>query len=133
MVKPATVIRPTELVPPSENQRAPSGPRVMNDGRGVPPLLGAGIGNSVITPAGVILPIEPRSGSVNHKFPSGPATSGSDVATATVERRGREVDHRAAGGIDDWAATALGGRVRRGRAIHRAPVDDGRGPGRPTR
>src|SRR5262249_3069366 len=52
----------------SKNHSAPSGPVVIPKG----PLLGLGIGNSVITPAVVIRPILLVSFSVNHSAPSGP-------------------------------------------------------------
>jgi hypothetical protein len=49
---PPGVIRPTLLAPASVNQRLPSGPSVIPEGR----LLAVGIGYSVTAPAGVILP-----------------------------------------------------------------------------
>src|ERR1700676_4356090 len=64
---PAVVIRP--ILPPSVNQRAPSGPATMSRGY----LPGHGSGNSVIWPPVVIPPILLPSASVNHNAPSGPA------------------------------------------------------------
>ena len=65
-------IRPSPLppVPPSVNQRLPSGPVTIENG----PLFGVGMGNSVMVfgASGVIRPIWPAEPSVNHRFPSGP-------------------------------------------------------------
>jgi len=51
------------------NQRAPSGPAVMSDGK----LSGVGMANSVMVPAVVIRPILLAPNSVNQRAPSGPA------------------------------------------------------------
>src|SRR5262245_58393161 len=64
--EPEGVIRP--MLVPAANQRLPSGPAVMLEGR----VAMAGRVNSVMSPAGVIRPI--ASDSVNQRLWSGPAT-----------------------------------------------------------
>src|ERR1700730_13345879 len=66
-------MRPILLPPNSTNQRALSGPAVIQNGL----LPGNGVGNSEITPAGVIRPIPLTAlfpNSVNQRMPSEPVT-----------------------------------------------------------
>src|SRR6266852_5846510 len=62
------VMRPILFVPPSVNQRLPSGPAVIAQG-----LLPWGKGNSLTLPPGVMRPILSPDTSVNQRLPSGPA------------------------------------------------------------
>src|SRR6266852_2878361 len=62
------VMRPILFVPPSVNQRLPSGPAAIAPGW----LPGVGRGNSLMLPPGVIRPIVSVPNSVNQRLPSGP-------------------------------------------------------------
>src|SRR5229473_2168887 len=63
------VMRPILFVPPSVNQRLPSGPAVIAPGW----LPGVGRGNWLMLPPGVMRPIASVPTSVNQRLPSGPA------------------------------------------------------------
>ena len=62
------VMRPILFVPPSVNQRLPSGPAVIAPGW----LPGVGRGNSLMLPPGVMRPILSPDTSVNQRLPSDP-------------------------------------------------------------
>src|SRR5437899_832499 len=65
---PVRVMRPIALLLDSVNQRLPSGPLVIPDGK----LLSVGRGNSVTFPSGVMRPMLSPLDSVNQRLPSGP-------------------------------------------------------------
>ena len=66
---PDVVMRPMELLAAFVNQRAPSGPRVIDSGRSTPAPV-----NMETTPDVVNCPIEFAFVLVNHSAPSGPET-----------------------------------------------------------